>query len=54
MFLFTEPSSDQFLKQSTLWDPLLFTGHFDIENHVKFCWPMYYLKCIVVATTGSE
>ena len=43
MFRFTEPSSGQFLKQSTkyiqqvctLLDPILFTGHIDIENHVK-------------------
>ena len=47
MFRFTEPSSGQFLKQSTfskctLWDPILFTHYSDIENHVKFYWPMYY------------
>ena len=47
MFRFTEPSSGQFLKQSTfsnctLWDPILFTHYSDIENHVKFYWSMYY------------
>jgi len=49
MFRFTEPSSGQFLKQNTfnectLWDLILFKGHFDTENHVKFCWSIYYLK----------
>ena len=28
----------------TLWDPILFTNLFNIEIHVRHCWPLYYLK----------